>query len=52
VTELREYAVQLRNEMLKSGSGEETALLFPDPGILNRKTYSQRKNTDNPKKGL
>ncbi len=43
MTELREYAVQLRNEMLKRGSGEETALLFPDPGILNRKPYSQRK---------
>ncbi|MGB6970838.1 MAG: tyrosine-type recombinase/integrase [Desulfobulbales bacterium] len=43
MTELREYAVQLRNEMLKRGSGEETALLFPDPGILNRQPYSQRK---------
>jgi len=43
VTELREYAVQLRNEMLKRCSGEETAQLFPDPGILNRQPYSQRK---------
>jgi len=43
VTELREYAVPLRNEMLKSGSGEETALPFPDPCILNRQPYSQRK---------
>ena len=43
VTELRDYAVQRRNEMLKSGNGEETAQLFPDPGILNRQPYSQRK---------
>ena len=35
--------MQLRNEMLKRCSGEETAQLFPDPGILNGQPYSQRK---------
>lgn len=43
VGELREYTVRLRNEMLQSGSGEETDLLFPDPDLRNRKPYSQRK---------
>jgi integrase len=43
VAELREYAVRSRNEMLKSGSGEEADLLFRDPDLRNRKPYSQRK---------
>ncbi|MFC1819145.1 tyrosine-type recombinase/integrase [Thermodesulfobacteriota bacterium] len=40
---LREYAVRLRNEMLRHDNGEENDLLFPDPELRNRKPYSQRK---------
>jgi integrase len=43
VAALREYAVRRRNEMLKSGSGEEADLLFPDSDKGNRQPYSQRK---------
>jgi len=43
VAALREYAVRRRNEMLESGSGEETDLLFPDSDKGNRQPYSQRK---------
>ncbi|MGB5883512.1 MAG: tyrosine-type recombinase/integrase, partial [Desulfobulbales bacterium] len=43
MTELREYAVRRRNEMLKSGSSEEADLLFPDSEKGNRQPYSQRK---------
>ena len=40
---LRDYAVRLRNEMLRNGNSEENDLLFPDPELRNRKPYSQRK---------
>ena len=43
MTEIRGYAVRLRNEKLQNANGMETDLLFPDPEPGNRKPYSQRK---------